>query len=352
MGFFSKLSLSSSSASRSNHVEEAVTTTVREQVSFEGLDDLILLQTLGTGTFGRVRLVQHKKTGKFMALKCMKKYEIIRTKQVEHVLSEKAILMEIQHPFVIQLYSTYQDETKLYMLMEYAPGGEIFTHLRRAGRFPTQTVRCYIWCITLALEHMHAKDIAYRDLKPENLLLDRNGVLKITDFGFAKRIADRTWTLCGTPEYLAPEIIQSKGHGKSVDWWALGVLMYEMIAGYPPFYDENPFKIYQKILVGKFELPRHFDPDCKDLVRKLLEADRTKRYGALRNGAEDIKRHKFFSGYNFSGLLQGTVKFPIIPLVTGEGDTKNFDQYPESAENAKNPPELDAETNYKLFNSF
>ena len=131
------------------------------------------------------------------------------------------------------------------MLMEFVPGGEIFSHLRRAGRFSNEAGKFYAASIVLAIQTLHQKDIVYRDLKPENLLLDGKGFLKITDFGFAKIITDRTWTLCGTPEYLAPEIIQSKGHGKGVDWWALGVLIYEMLAGYPPFYDENPFGIYQ-----------------------------------------------------------------------------------------------------------
>ena len=139
---------------------------------------------------------------------------------------------------------------------------------------------------------MHKKGYIHRDLKPENLLIDKEGHVKITDFGFAKRISDRTWTLCGTPEYLAPEIIQSKGHNKAVDWWALGILIYEMLAGYPPFFDDNPFSIYEKILAGRVEWPPHLDPTAKDIIRRLLVHDRNKRLGTSKTGTEDVKKHR------------------------------------------------------------
>lgn len=318
---------------------------------YTSLHELEFLETLGTGTFGRVRLVQHKGDGQFMALKVLKKHEIVRLKQVDHILAEKEILASIHHPFIVNLFASFKDADTLYMLMEFVSGGEIFSHLRRAGRFPNEATQFYIGSIVLALQYIHSRDIVYRDLKPENLLLDDKGYLKITDFGFAKRVVDRTWTLCGTPEYLAPEIIQSKGHGKGVDWWSLGVLVYEMLSGYPPFYDENPFGIYQKILGGKIEFPRHFDATAKDIVKKLLTADRTKRLGSLKGGAEDVKKHKWFKSFDFNALINFEYAAPIQPEVRSAGDTSNFDKYPESVDDGTGQ-KLDPTTAERLFKDF
>jgi len=322
-----------------------------EQKVFDGVHEFEIMDTLGTGTFGRVRLVKYKKDAKWMAMKILKKAEIIRLKQVEHIKAEKTILGSINHPFIVNMYGAFQDERCLYMLMEYVIGGELFSHLRRAGRFTNEVTKFYAGEIVLAFDYLHKMDIVYRDLKPENLLLDQDGHVKITDFGFAKRVEDRTWTLCGTPEYLAPEIIQSKGHGKAVDWWALGVLIYEMLAGYPPFYDENPFGIYQKILAGKIDFPRHFDVHAKDLIKKLLTSDRTKRIGCLKNGAGDITKHKWFRGMDWNSLYNRQVAASINPAASlkSESDTSLFDKYPDSVEEASAPLlKKDAD----LFNDF
>jgi len=296
------------------------------------VDSFEKVRTLGTGTFGRVLLVKHKDTGKFYALKTLKKREVVRLKQVDHVKNEKQILLSIRHDFIVNMYAAFQDETNLYMLMEYVQGGELFSHLRKAGRFPTDTARVYAAEVVLALEYLHSLNILYRDLKPENLLLSDSGHIKIADFGFAKHVEDRTWTLCGTPEYLAPEIIQSKGHGKAVDWWALGVLLFEMLAGYPPFFDDNPFGIYEKILANRIHFPKHFDANAKDLLKKLLASDRTRRLGNLKGGADDVKKHKFFKGIDWEALAEGQVKAPIQPIVKGEGDASNFETYKEVEE--------------------
>eukprot|EP00744_Colponema_vietnamica_P000936 GILI01001620.1.p1 GENE.GILI01001620.1~~GILI01001620.1.p1 ORF type:complete len:366 (-),score=46.25 GILI01001620.1:101-1198(-) len=298
------------------------------------LSDFDLFATVGTGTFGRVRVVKLKSqpAGRPLALKILKKSEVIKLKQVEHVKAEKDILSRISHPFIVRLHATFQDDKRLFMVMDYINGGELFSYLRREGRLPNDSARFYAAEITLAFQYLHSLNIVYRDLKPENLLLDHDGHIKITDFGFAKIVEDRTWTLCGTPEYLAPEIIQSKGHGKSVDWWALGILIYEMLAGYPPFYDEHPFGIYQKVLAGKVEYPRHFDVRVKDLIRRLLTQDRTKRFGCLKNGAEDIKKHKWFKGLDWAQVQACQVPAPYVPPVRGDDDTSQFDEYAESTE--------------------
>lgn len=293
------------------------------------LSDFKFHQTIGTGTFGRVRLCALESTGRVFAMKMLKKSEVIRLKQEEHICSERALLAEIDHPFVVKMYRTFQEPHMVHMLLEFVPGGELFTHLRKAGRFSKEFTKFYIGQIVLAMQYLHAKKIAYRDLKPENLLISTPGYLKITDFGFAKVVEDSTWTLCGTPEYLAPEIIQSKGHGIAVDWWSLGILMFEMLCGFPPFYDDNPFGIYQKILVGKIDFPKHVDEYAKDIIKRLITADTTMRLGCLAKGADDIKRHKFFRGVDWNALHSRRIQAPIVPQVSSPLDTHFFEVYPE-----------------------
>lgn len=296
--------------------------------------DFDLRATVGCGTFGRVRMVKFRggQDRTPMALKIMKKSEIMRLKQVEHVKAEAAIMNMIEHPFIINFLTTFQDDRRLFILMEFANGGELFTHLRQEGRLSNEEARFLSGEMILAFECIHAFHVVYRDLKPENVVIDVEGHLKLTDFGFAKVVEDRTFTLCGTPEYLAPEIIQSKGHGRGVDWWALGVLIFEMIAGYPPFYDESPFGIYQKVLAGRVDFPRHFDVKAKDIVRRLLVHDRAKRYGCTKLGAEELKKHKWFKGMDWEALLNRRIEPFFIPPVKSADDTSLFDRYPESTE--------------------
>lgn len=322
----------------------------RENLRQTELGDLQMHQTIGTGTFGRVKLCTWKATGRVFAIKILKKSEVIRLKQEEHIASERALLALIEHPFVVQLYRTYQDSHCVHMLLEYVNGGEVFSHLRKAGRFSKEFTKFYSGQIILVLQYLHAKKIVYRDLKPENLLISQGGYLKITDFGFAKLVEDSTWTLCGTPEYLAPEIIQSKGHAMGVDWWALGILMFEMLCGYPPFYDENPFGIYQKILVGKIEFPKHVDEYAKDIIKRLLVHDKTARLGCLSKGADDIKRHKFFRGVDWNALHSRRIQAPILPQVSSPLDTHYFEVYPEDDTEGSGP--VLGATDQKLFELF
>lgn len=294
------------------------------------LNDLEMRETVGTGTFGRVRLVKHKGTGQYAALKILKKQEILRMKQVDHVMAEASLLQEIDHPFIVSMLRGYMDKNRLYILLEYVVGGELFSHLRKAGKFPNDVSKFYCAEVILAFDYLHSKSIVYRDLKPENILLDQDGNIKITDFGFAKRVMERTFTLCGTPEYLAPEIIQSKGHNKAVDWWALGILLYEMLVGYPPFFDDSPMKIYEKILLGKVLFPRWVDSKARDFIKGLLSLDPTKRLGNLPNGAEDIKNHKYFAEVDWNVVLSKKIPAPIPVRQHKEGDTHYFDKYPDS----------------------
>ena len=291
------------------------------------LSDFNIGPILGTGSFGRVPLGTHKSTGKVCAIKQLSKSQILKTKQVQHIKAEKAILEQMNFPFLVAMYGYFQDPECVYLVLEYIVGGEFFTHLRSAGRFSEDASRFYSAEVVLSFEYLHGNDIVYRDLKPENILLDSEGHLKVTDFGFAKQIEHRTYTLCGTPDYLAPEIILNKGHGKPVDWWALGVLCYEMLAGYPPFYDDDPMGTYQRILHGKLEFPSHFSRASRDLVKKLLQSDLSKRYGNLKGGAKDIKAHPWYQNMDFTALVNKRVSAPIKPIVKGEDDTSNFDDY-------------------------
>uniref|UniRef100_A0A8C1T5I9 cAMP-dependent protein kinase n=1 Tax=Cyprinus carpio TaxID=7962 RepID=A0A8C1T5I9_CYPCA len=287
------------------------------------LEDFDRLKTLGTGSFGRVMLVRHRETGQHYAMKILNKQKVVKLKQIEHTLNEKRILQAVSFPFLVRLEYSFKVNT----LCANVHNMRLWFHLARVKTEPH--ARFYASQIVLTFEYLHALDLIYRDLKPENLLIDQQGYIQVTDFGFAKRVKGRTWTLCGTPEYLAPEIILSKGYNKAVDWWALGVLMYEMAAGYPPFFADQPIQIYEKIVSGKVRFPSHFSSDLKDLLRNLLQVDLTKRYGNLKNGVNDIKGHKWFSTTDWIAIYQRRVEAPFVPKCRGPGDTSNFDDYEE-----------------------
>ncbi|KAI9804540.1 MAG: hypothetical protein M1825_001439 [Sarcosagium campestre] len=329
--------------------------------------DFELLRTLGTGTFARVWLVrpnQHHEgeQGKVYALKVLRKADIIRLKQVEHVQNERSVLADVAgHPFIITMISSFANRDSLYMLLDYCPGGEVFSYLRRAKRFDMETAQFYAAEILLIIEFLHGKAIAYRDLKPENLLIDAEGHIKLVDFGFAKKLPDSaaTYTLCGTPEYLAPESSQNltgavikPGHGTSVDWWAFGVLLFEFLVGQPPFWDENPMRIYEKYRIesygpsGKFYMlmpvhrivndpvyfPRGMDPAAQDLISGLCTVDLSQRLGNISGGASRVKAHAFFHGIEWDALYHRTTHGPIVPHIRHAADSSNFDDYPDESE--------------------
>ena len=183
----------------------------------------------------------------------------------------------------------------------------------------------------LAIEYLHKLGLVYRDLKPENILIDCNGFVKITDFGFCKPLKDRTYTLCGTPEYIAPEIVQSKGYGQSVDWWSFGILIYEFASGYSPFSCGNPnhMEMMERIVAGKYKVPSGFSNDLKSLVQNLLQSDLSKRFGNLKNGVEDIKSHVWFKPINWDAIYSQKAQPPFVPKVSGPGDFSQFDKYDE-----------------------
>ncbi|XP_063963158.1 cAMP-dependent protein kinase catalytic subunit 1-like [Lytechinus pictus] len=290
------------------------------------LDDFDRIRTLGTGSFGRVMLVKHRVTAKYLAMKILDKQKVVKLKQVEHTLNEKKILQAISFPFIVSLSYHFKVKSPIIYFQIYSVC--LYEYIR-LGSYTEPHSRFYASQIVLAFEYLHALDLIYRDLKPENILIQETGYIAVTDFGFAKRVKGRTWTLCGTPEYLAPEIILSKGYNKAVDWWALGVLIYEMAAGYPPFFADQPIQIYEKIVSGKVRFPSHFSSDLKDILRSLLQVDLTKRFGNLKAGVADIKTHKWFQATDWITIYQQRVEAPFIPRIKGPGDASQFDEYEE-----------------------
>ena len=292
--------------------------------------DLKVIGTLGKGSFGFVQLVKDS-TGKTYALKGIGKTQVIQLGQQEHVMSEKNVMAVLKHPFLVRLYNTYKDANAIYFLLEPCLGGELFTILRARQSFNESTAQFYAACVVSAFDYMHSKNIIYRDLKPENLLLDEKGYIKITDFGFAKVVTDRTFTLCGTPDYLAPEVVSGQGHSKGVDWWCLGILIFEMLASYPPFYDEDPMRTYAKIMHGHIAFPKHFSAEAVDLIKRLLNPKHTKRLGVIKGGAQLIREHPWFRSLNWQALENKELKCPIDVKIRNAEDLSNFEDYSGSS---------------------
>jgi serine/threonine protein kinase len=213
--------------------------------------------------------------------KILNKSNIMKSNQTQHVLNELEIIPNLDHPSIIKFLSFYQDDKYLYLAFEFIPGGDLFTLLKAENNLSIEQSQFYLGQIIFALEYLHSRNIIYRNLKPENILINKNGYIKLTDFELVKNLDDRTYTLCGTPGYMAPEIILNKGYGLGVDWWALGILLYEMICGVDPFADESPMKIYENILEGKIKFTSDFDDTSKSLIKHLLDKDISRRYGNL-----------------------------------------------------------------------
>ena len=259
-------------------------------------------------------------------MKIMKKISMVKKNQVDHIKTERRILELIDHPFINKLKYAFQTEQKLYLVTDYCPGGELFFHIQRVERFNEEAAKFYAGQIILAVEHLHKNNIIYRDLKPENVLIDRKGFIKITDFGLSKEnIVDNksAKSFCGTPEYLAPEIILNKGHGKPVDWWSLGNLIYEMLTGIPPFYCKDRDILFDAITNDEPEYPEYLSDEVIDLIKKLLIKNPDKRLG--NNGADEIKKHIFFEGMNWEKLLNKKIKPPFIPRLKNAVDTRYID---------------------------
>lgn len=293
------------------------------------IEDFELLKVLGKGAFGKVFLALKKDNKKLYAIKVLKKQEIIELNQLEHTLAEKLILTHVNHPFLVGLEFAFQTPQKLYFVMEFMRGGELFQHLRAEKAFPEERAKFYACCIVLGLGHLHNKNYIYRDLKLENLLLDENGYAKLADFGLAKFIKeeDKALTFCGTPEYLAPEVILGKGHNRPADWWSLGILIYEMIYGIPPFYSSSVQMMYKKAVTRDVVFKPGIDisDEGKDIIVKLLNKTPEKRLGSLADSLE-VLSHPWFSSLNWTQINDKKVKAPFIPNCEGESYLNNFDE--------------------------
>uniref|UniRef100_A0A6B2L4K5 non-specific serine/threonine protein kinase n=1 Tax=Arcella intermedia TaxID=1963864 RepID=A0A6B2L4K5_9EUKA len=292
------------------------------------LEDFHLMSVIGRGSYGKVMLVRKKDEphkDKVFAMKILDKKTIIERQEVEHTKSEKSILMKLKFPFLCGLYYSFQSTDKLYFIMDYINGGELFFHLQKVKKFSLERVRFYTAEIVAGLEYLHSSGVIYRDLKPENLLLSADGHIVLTDFGLSKEGLfdrnDRTVTFCGTPEYLAPEVLEGKGYTRAVDWWSLGTLVYEMLTGLPPYYCEDIQQMYLKIMTAELDIPDKFDPYVGDLLSRLLERDVSLRL----QDPEKIKRHPFFRGIDWNLLIEKKIPPPFVPEVSGVDDTSNID---------------------------
>ncbi|XP_053460335.1 RAC-gamma serine/threonine-protein kinase isoform X1 [Nycticebus coucang] len=293
------------------------------------MNDFDYLKLLGKGTFGKVILVREKASGKYYAMKILKKEVIIAKDEVAHTLTESRVLKNTRHPFLTSLKYSFQTKDRLCFVMEYVNGGELFFHLSRERVFSEDRTRFYGAEIVSALDYLHSGKIVYRDLKLENLMLDKDGHIKITDFGLCKEgITDAATmkTFCGTPEYLAPEVLEDNDYGRAVDWWGLGVVMYEMMCGRLPFYNQDHEKLFELILMEDIKFPRTLSSDAKSLLSGLLIKDPNKRLGGGPDDAKEIMRHSFFSGVNWQDVYDKKLVPPFKPQVTSETDTRYFDE--------------------------
>ena len=319
--------------------EDAANGEVYVEISFQrtdkrhyGPEDFQILKLIGKGTFGQVYQVRKKDTKRIYAMKVLQKKVIVQKKEVAHTVGERNILVRTamtDSPFIVGLKFSFQTPTDLYLVTDYMSGGELFWHLQKEGRFDEKRAKFYIAELILAFQHLHVHDIVYRDLKPENILLDANGHIALCDFGLSKANLtknDTTNTFCGTTEYLAPEVLLDEaGYTKMVDFWSLGVLVFEMCCGWSPFYAEDTQQMYKNIAFGKVRFPRDtLSTEGRNFVKGLLNRNPKHRLGAI-DDAEELKRHPFFADIDWEALTRKLITPPFKPKLKSETDTSNFD---------------------------
>jgi len=305
---------------------------ISEKVKFEekskkvvkDLSCFDVLKVIGRGTFGKVILVRNKYDQSLLAIKCIKKHQIIKNKNIENIKNEKRILEKIEHPFIISLRYTFQNKEKIFMAFDYYNGGELFFHLQKQRRFSENLARFYAAEIYIALRYLHKQKYVYRDLKPENIILDKTGHIKLIDFGLAKEDispSNLTNTICGTNEYIPPEVICGKKYGFNFDWWGFGNILYEMLYGFPAFNDQSKTNLFRKIVYSEPSYKGvNISIDALDLLKSLLKKDPKERIKP-----EDIPNHPWFQGTNFEDILSMRVVPPYKPKIKNEEDLSNID---------------------------
>ena len=289
----------------------------------------IKLKVLGKGSFGEVLLVQLKANNKYYAMKILTKKQVKLRHQEVHTKAERDLMVKINCPFIVNIKFAFQDEYKLYIITEFMQGGEMFFHLHKEKRFSNEKTRFYIIEIILAIEFLHKNNMLYRDLKPENIMVDASGHIKLTDFGLSKmftKTKEKAFTICGTPQYLAPEILSDEGYDNSVDWWSLGCVMYEMLVGRAPFRIPKGSYLSADLYKKKISIPEYVTNDAKDLISKLLIPNPKNRLGYGKDGAKNIKEHPYFSDIDWEEAWEKKLTPPLIPKLKDETDLSYFDK--------------------------
>ncbi|XP_021269998.1 serine/threonine-protein kinase N3 isoform X2 [Numida meleagris] len=334
------------------HVEEKTCSSALTEFAIQAsprkgavhLEDFHCIAMLGRGHFGKVLLAQYKATGKLYAIKALKKKDIIRRDEIDSLNCEKRIFEVVNssdHPFLVNMFACFQTPHHACFVMEYTPGGDLMMRIHE-DVFPERTAQFYTACVILGLQFLHEKKIVYRDLKLDNLLLDAEGFVKIADFGLCKEgigFGDRTNTFCGTPEFLAPEVLTDISYTRAVDWWGLGVLIYEMLVGESPFPGDDEEEVFDSIVNDEVQYPRFLSSEALSIIRKLLQKCPERRLGAGEKDAEEIKIQPFFKEMDWDALYARTLKPPFVPTLKDPMDISNFDEEFTSQKPILTPPE-------------
>lgn len=301
------------------------------------LKEFRVLEEISQGKFSTVHQLEHRQSKKVYAAKIFRKKDMIIQKCMRRISWELKILSNLKSFFFPKLVGTAQNKRYFYLIMDFVPGGDFFYWEKKITDISDKTCQFYMGQVLLMLDALHSRNVIYRDLKPENLILSIDGYLRLVDFGSAVHVASnssKTYSLTGTPEFMAPEMILKQGHTLAVDFWALGILIYEFITKENPFYDSDPMVSYTKIIKSEFKFPKNFPSFAKNLIRKLLTKNTKKRLGTLKNGVDDIKNHAFFSDTNWKELSEQKTKPPFIPRLDSIKDTRYFSKYVVTAEDS------------------